>query len=226
MEDREARRRAQTRSAIWADVWCDRDDDRADWNGLEACFDDLHAYEKWVGDVAAVIRERLRLMESDVVADLGCGTGRVAERLAPHVSFVHGFDYSETVLRVARDRRRLPNVDFQHADLNDFDPRGIALTKAFSVGAMLYLDAKEQVFNLIRQLHARHIDIALLDLPDATLVDDRPRAYDTSIFTHLRFNEEELLAEFPTAYVKRGEFPQYVNGKTRFNFYLHAVRPK
>jgi SAM-dependent methyltransferase len=215
----------QERSAIWSTVWSYRDDDRADWNGFEACFDSVNAYERWVDEVSALLIARLDLGSSDVVGDLGCGTGRVAACIAPHVRTVHAFDYSDTVLDVARRRRPHPNVSYRRADLNAFNPGGLGLTKAFSFGALLYLNSDTHVFGLIRSLNKNNIDFAALDLPDEQTVDDRPRAYDTSVFTHLRLSEERLLNEFPTAYVGRGEFPDYVNGRTRFNFYLPALRP-
>ncbi len=213
------------RSAIWSTVWSHRDDDRADWNGFEACFDSVNAYERWVNEVSELLIERLDLGPSDVVGDLGCGTGRIAARLAPRVRTVHAIDYSERVLDVARRRRPQPNVSYHRADLNTFDPVGLGLTKAFSFGALLYLNSDAHVFGLIRGLHRNRIDVAVLDLPDEHANDDRPRAYDTSVFTHLRLSEERLLEEFPTGYVRRGEFPDYVNGSTRFNFYLPALRP-
>ncbi len=215
----------QERSAIWSTVWSYRDDDRADWNGFEACFDSVNAYERWVEEVSELLIERLDLGPSDVVGDLGCGTGRIAARIAPRVRTVHAIDYSDRVLDVARRRRPQPNVSYRRADLNTFDPVGLGLTKAFSFGALLYLNSDTHVFGLIRGLHQHGIDVAVLDLPDEQVIDDRPRAYDTSVFTHLRLSEERLLEEFPTAYVRRGEFPDYVNGPTRFNFYLPAPRP-
>jgi SAM-dependent methyltransferase len=205
-------------------VWNDRDEDRADWNGFEACFDSLSAYERWVEDVSALLIERLELGHSDVVGDLGCGTGRIAACIAAHVHTVHAFDYSDTVLRVARERRSRLNISYNRADLNDFHPVGWGLTKAFSLGALLYLDNEVRVFSLIRELNNHHIDFAALDLPDDQLVDGRPRAYDSLTFSHLRLNEKRLLCEFPTGYVKRGEFHDYVNGRTRFNFYLLAPK--
>lgn len=214
----------EERSAIWSTVWSYRDDDRADWNGFEACFDSINAYERWVEEISALLIERLDLGSSDVVGDLGCGTGRIAACIAPHVRTVHAFDYSETVLDVARRRRPHPNVSYRRADLNAFDPAGLGLTKAFSFGALLYLNSDMHVLGLIRGLYKNNIGFAALDLPDEQVVDDRPRAYDTSVFTHLRLSEERLLAEFPTGFVGRGEFPDYINGSTRFNFYLPAPR--
>lgn len=212
------------RSRVWRPVWSDRDADRADWNGFEDCFDSIDAYVAWVADVGALLIKRLDLGPADVVGDLGCGTGRVAAHIATHVRAVRALDYSDTVIRVASQRRARDNVQYGYADLNSFDPEGLDLTKAFSFGALLYLDNEERVFDLIRRLHANQIDFAALDLPDDQLVDVRPRAYDRRAYSHLQFNEHRLLEEFPDGLIARGEFPGYVNGITRFNFYLFASR--
>src|SRR5690349_15655987 len=78
MSDRLATDESDTRGDVWRPVWTDRDDDRSDWNGWESCFTDVTAYERWIGEVATLIVNELQLGPSDIVADLGCGTGRVA----------------------------------------------------------------------------------------------------------------------------------------------------
>lgn len=53
-----------------------------------------------------------------VVADLGCGTGDLAARLARHVGRVVGIDRSAAMLKAARRRAEgLPNVELQRGDL-------------------------------------------------------------------------------------------------------------
>ena len=54
------------------------------------------------------------LPSTSVVADLGCGTGRLAEELAPYVARVIGVDNSPAMLKAARKRTvDLPNVDLR-----------------------------------------------------------------------------------------------------------------
>lgn len=53
-----------------------------------------------------------------VVADLGCGTGDIAARLAPLVAAVHVVDMSKAMLAAARKRLGgHANVEFHHGDL-------------------------------------------------------------------------------------------------------------
>ena len=53
-----------------------------------------------------------------IVADLGCGTGQVIERLAPFAKQVIGVDNSPAMLKAARKRlERFENVDLRKGDL-------------------------------------------------------------------------------------------------------------
>ena len=53
-----------------------------------------------------------------VVADLGCGTGHLAEALAPHVQRVIAVDASEAMLDAAQERlQKASNVDFRVGEL-------------------------------------------------------------------------------------------------------------
>jgi len=58
------------------------------------------------------------LDENAVVADLGCGTGQVAEALAPFVGQVIGIDASQAMLKAAKKRlETLGNVDLRAGTL-------------------------------------------------------------------------------------------------------------
>ena len=61
----------------------------------------------------------LGLIPSDwIVGDLGCGTGALLPKIAPHVSKVIGVDASGEMLAAARDRvRDLSNVDVREGSL-------------------------------------------------------------------------------------------------------------
>jgi hypothetical protein len=78
------------------------------------------------------------------------------------------------------------------------------------------------VLDLIRRFVASGASFAAIDLPDRNATDARKRSYDTSVYTHLDFDADELLAEFPGAKIVRNDFPGYVNGKFRFNAFVLA----
>jgi SAM-dependent methyltransferase len=73
---------------------------------------EANALRRFVGPDAAVL-------------DIGCGTGRVMEHLAPRCREVHGVDISERMVQDGRRRLgHLPNVRFHHG--NGYDLAGFA----------------------------------------------------------------------------------------------------
>lgn len=59
------------------------------------------------------------LRPTDVVIDIGCGNGRLAAAISPHVKKVCGVDYSQELVEDARARN--PDVFFVSKDVNNFD---------------------------------------------------------------------------------------------------------
>jgi ubiquinone/menaquinone biosynthesis C-methylase UbiE len=70
--------------------------------------------------------------------DLGCGTGRHAVMLASRYQQVLAVDLAAPMLQLARDRRGLPNICYQHRDLRSLHP------------------ASDGTFDLILSTHALH----------------------------------------------------------------------
>jgi len=68
------------------------------------------------------------LMEpSDVVLNIGCGTGSLALRLASSGGQLHGLDISKEMIRIAREKtaaQQVDNVSFHIGTLNTFDVFG------------------------------------------------------------------------------------------------------
>lgn len=89
------------------------------WNGIAESYArqavaDPEAFERKI----AITRSRMT--RDDVVLDIGCGTGSLALRLAPHAAHVHGLDVSTEMIRIARDKARdTDNVTFHVGALDD-----------------------------------------------------------------------------------------------------------
>ncbi len=76
------------------------------------------------------------------VADLGCGTGHLAQSLAPFVAQVIAVDGSAAMLRAARARlAEIPNVDLRRGDLEELPLEDGAVDVAFLVLVLPYLAA-------------------------------------------------------------------------------------
>jgi SAM-dependent methyltransferase len=80
----------------------------AEWGRIRA----LHAPEK---DVETAILRHIAEQPIDHLLDVGTGTGRMLELLAPHVKHAVGVDVSPEMLAIARDR--LARADIRHAQV-------------------------------------------------------------------------------------------------------------
>lgn len=80
-----------------------------------------------------------RMKPSDVVLDVGCGTGSLALRLAPFAAQVHGLDVSGEMIRIAKGKaaaEHVDNVAFHVGALDDtmpFAPASVDVLCAYSI---------------------------------------------------------------------------------------------
>ena len=75
------------------------------WNKLAESYSrkpvaDPLAFERKIAFMQSLIQPH------SVIADLGCGTGSLALRLAPFAREVHGLDLSQEMVRIARDKAK------------------------------------------------------------------------------------------------------------------------
>ncbi|MBN1781141.1 class I SAM-dependent methyltransferase [bacterium] len=94
------------------------------------------------------------LKKTDVVLDVGCGTGTKTCEFAGHVKTVHAFDISSGMLEAAVQEaagRGIRNVVFEHTTLFDerYKQASFDVILAFNV-----LHTMENVTEAVRQIHA------------------------------------------------------------------------
>lgn len=101
----------------------------------------------------SALLDRLRVRPTDVVLDIGCGTGRLAlhvlEHLAPQ-GRVWGIDPLDERIRIARTKTRAPHIDFHVGvgeDLGRFADASVDVVYLSSV--FHWITAKEQALNEI-----------------------------------------------------------------------------
>jgi len=96
--------------------------------------------------------------------DLGCGTGRHAALLAPRFRQVLGVDVSEPMLELARARRGLPNVTYEHRDLREVRPASDGrFDLVMSAYALHHVDDLDQTLRDVRELVAPGGRVVLID---------------------------------------------------------------
>lgn len=74
---------------------------------------------RWLREIQTQALAALSLTETDVLLDVGCGTGAAVRDAAPNVSRAVGFDLSPGMIAQARDRAAgLANVEFHTGDVS------------------------------------------------------------------------------------------------------------
>jgi SAM-dependent methyltransferase len=103
----------------------------------------LAAYFAGIGPRISIIQEALVLAHNPKdahVIEVGCGDGRDAEAIVPHVSWYEGFDPSAGLLELAR--KRLPGVSFVQADALSYH-YPTDLDVVFGFASYLHLNRKD-----------------------------------------------------------------------------------
>ena len=105
----------------------------------------------------AITKSRMR--PTDVVLDIGCGTGSLALRLAPSAAHVHGLDLSSEMIRIARSKAEAQGVENVSFHTGPFDDGFAVLANesldgicAYSILHLLHdrPAALSRVFDLLR----------------------------------------------------------------------------
>jgi ubiquinone/menaquinone biosynthesis C-methylase UbiE len=133
-------------------------DDAAFWDGIaekyaKQAVANPDAFE------AKIAITKSRMKPTDVVLDIGCGTGSLALRLAGSAAQVHGLDISSEMIRIANGKaqaQKVDNVTFHTGPFDDtfraFEPESLDGICAYS---LLHLvddrsAALEQIFRLLK----------------------------------------------------------------------------
>ena len=206
-----------SRSRTWHQVWDKRDPDRLRLDGYEATVSKDGGLEALRATQAAFMIDTLELSQGDHLLDLGCGTGALAALLAPHVGALTAVDYSADATELARQNLApFPAATVVHADLTALDVESVAATKVVAMGSLHYLDSYEQLVSLIGRATAM-ATMLIVDLPDSTAETLVSRDYDVEVWSHLKVDPDQLLADFPGTQLFRGVLPGYSNDAERFS---------
>lgn len=95
------------------------------------------------------------LMKEHRVLDLGCGTGTLALDIAPRVGSVHGLDYSEAMIRAAREKvadLAIDHVHFECGSLESGDFAEASYDAVMSFYLLHLLEDLEQTLGEIRRI--------------------------------------------------------------------------
>lgn len=111
------------------------------WDRLAAGFSES-VFEITERDVHGAIRKTAkRLGGAHLTAiDFGCGAGASTRTIAPFFKSTCGVDFSDKLLRVARDKTDADSIKFRNADLATMNPRSFRCDVAFCFNVLLSPD--------------------------------------------------------------------------------------
>ena len=131
----------------------------------------------------------------DVVLDVGCGNGRWAAALAPHVARYLGIDFSDGLIAAAR--ARVPGAEFHTITAQQFAAAGLPGNPRFSMAIL------SGIFAYLNDADAEAL-LARLS-PAACVYVREPVARDVRL-TLDRFWSDELAAPYSAVYRTADEY--------------------
>ncbi|MDX1642919.1 MAG: metalloregulator ArsR/SmtB family transcription factor [Thermoanaerobaculia bacterium] len=141
------------------------------------------------GETAELSAALALLDDGWTVGDLGCGTGRVADRLAPWIARLVAVDASRSMLDEARRRlARHDNVDLRRGDLEELPLEDGELDTALLVLVLHHLPQPEVVLAEVRRVLKPGGRLVILDM----VPHDRTEYRSQMGHLWLGFEEEEL----------------------------------
>lgn len=144
----------------------------------------------------------MHFRHDDRVLDIGCGTGRWAEAVAPGVDAYLGIDFSEALLETAR--MRAPAATFQAMNVAHLDAEGLTVSPPFTAiicsGILIYINDVD-VCTLFRALSA-------VAAPESRIYLREPMA-TTDRLTLDRHWSDELQDHYSAIYRTREQYGEF-----------------
>lgn len=180
----------------------------------DAFMDDV-PYDKWASWLVRALRGHGA--DSGIVAELGCGTGQITERLARAGYDMIGIDSSAEMLGIARERKEKSGADILYLlqDMRSFELYGTVRAVVSVCDAVNYIMNEEdllQVFRLVNNyLDPGGIFIFDMNTPwkYRSLLGDRTFAENREGCSYIWENtwyEEDMVNEYDlTLFVREGD---------------------
>ena len=102
-------------------------------------------YEKWAGNIAAVLTSFGVGLESEVL-ELGCGTGRFTAQLSEYDFKMCGIDLSPSMIKIAKHKH--PGIEFKTADMTEYHDDGRYSAIVSVCDSINYLAGSEALTNM------------------------------------------------------------------------------
>lgn len=180
-----------------APVYADYSDDRLEtiakddyWRQVRRTRDGLPFPDEQMEIIYGEIRKALQFVPDDVLLDLACGNGRLAQEFVPSVAGYQGVDLSPRLIRVARDNFSSCGSSFAEGDIEDWLENAAnpeKYTKCLIYGAIAYFSVAS-IHHILLLLNRRFRNVGRVfigPVPDKDRCGEfyRTNDHDTGDFT-------------------------------------------
>lgn len=98
----------------------------------------------------------------DVVLDIACGSGLILNKIAPFIKAGLGLDISTENLKICERMHKLPNLEFIHGNLLEFDYQSVVVSRGINVAVLSHiLEHIEHPVDLLRRVGVRKLLICV-----------------------------------------------------------------
>lgn len=177
------------------------------YSNFATCYDQLMdniPYDEWFDYLHGLLKEYK--IEDGIIAELGCGTGNITERMSQAGYDMIGIDYSDTMLDIANGKKAYNNSNSLYLlqDMREFELFGTVkavISLCDSINYVTDSDELLQVFKLVNNyldpkgififdFHPRYYYKEIV--ADATIAEDRD---DISFIWDNYYDEDEDINE-------------------------------
>lgn len=195
-------------------------------------FMDNVPYDEWAEYLIGLLLEH-GVEQGALVAELGCGTGKMTRRLARAGYDMIGIDLSEEMLDIARYEHEAQDILYLHQDMREFELYGTVAAVVSLCDSMNYITSEEDLL-LVFRLVNNYLDaggVFIFDmntvykyetqLGDRVIAENREECsliwenyydketrineYDITIYTKAEFEEEEEDENLPPLFERMEE---------------------
>ena len=174
-------------------------------------FMDNVPYDEWCGQLVKILGEHG--IRSGIVAELGCGTGSLTERLSRKGFDMIGIDFSEDMLEIALDKKLESgsNILYLCQDMRSFELYGTCAAIVSRCDSINYILTEEDLVSVFRLVN-NYLDpggIFLFDvntparyeaIGESTIAENRPEGsfiWENYYDTEDRLNQYDLTLFIP-----------------------------
>ena len=165
------------------------------YNVTASSYDDQYMKEQQ--DKFEAVLDQINLDSKSVVLDAGCGTGLLFEKIAKHVKFIVGVDFSRKMLEKTESRlRQFRNTAIICGDADFLPFRNDAFTHVFAITLLQNMPNKKDVLNEMRRVAKAGAPIVISGLKKSFTLSSFKNTFSGSDLKQIAVNTREDIMDY------------------------------